>query len=151
MPDREFDYYFLDDDFAKLYQAEDRTKILSSYFAIFAILISCLGLFGLVSYATEQRTKEVGVRKVLGASVNNLFLLLTGDFTKLVLISLLFSIPLGWFVMSKWLDNFAFRIDLTAGIFILAAISALLIALITVSYQTIKASISNPVLALRNE
>lgn len=151
VPDREFDYYFLDDDFATLYHAEDRTKILSSYFAIFAILISCLGLFGLVSYATEQRTKEVGVRKVLGASVSNLFLLLTGDFTKLVFISLLFSIPLGWFIMSKWLDNFAFRIDLTAGIFILSAISALLIALITVSYQTIKVSISNPVKALRNE
>ena len=150
-PDRDFDYYFLEDDFSELYHAEQRTSTLASYFAGFAILISCLGLFGLVSYAAEQRTKEVGIRKVLGASVNNLFLLLTGDFTRLILISLLFALPVGWYVMKEWLDNFAFRIDLTPDIFIIASIAAIVIALLTVSYQTLKVSVNNPVNALRSE
>lgn len=150
-PDREFDYYFLDEDFDELYQAEQRTSTLSTYFAVLAIIISCLGLFGLVSYATEQRTKEVGIRKVLGASVRSLFLLLTGDFTRLVVISLFISIPVAWYVMSKWLDGFAYRIDLSAWIFIFSGATALAIALITVSYQSIRASVSNPVRALRND
>lgn len=151
LPDREFDYYFLEDDFNDLYQEEQRTSTLSTIFAGLAIIISCLGLFGLVSYATEQRTKEVGIRKVLGASVNNLFLLLSGDFTKLVLISLFISIPVGWIVMDKWLESFAYRTDLSVWVFVLSGASALLIAIFTVSYQTIRTAIGNPVQALRNE
>ena len=150
-PNRDFGYSFLAQDFEELYNAEQRTKKLSTYFAILAIIISCLGLFGLVSYATEQRMKEIGIRKALGASVRTLFLLLTSDFTKLVLISLFISIPLSWYAMSKWLEGFAYRIELSVGTFILAAISALIITLLTVSYQSIKASTSNPVKALRNE
>ncbi len=151
LPDREFDYYFLEDDFKEMYSAEQRTSTLSTYFAGLAILISCLGLFGLVSYATEQRTKEVGIRKVLGASVQNLFLLLTGDFTRLVLISLFISIPVGWFAMGIWLEGFAYHIDLSPWIFVISGTTALAIAMLTVSYQSVRASISNPVRALRNE
>lgn len=150
-PDREFDYFFLSEDFNDLYEAEQRTSTLSTIFASLAIIISCLGLFGLVAYATEQRTKEVGIRKVLGASVNNLFLLLSGDFTKLVLISLFISIPVGWLLMDKWLESFAYRTDLSVWVFVLSGASALLIAIFTVSYQTIRTAIGNPVQALRNE
>jgi ABC-type antimicrobial peptide transport system permease subunit len=151
LPDREFDYYFLDEDFDEMYKAEQRTSKLSTYFAVLAILISCLGLFGLVSYATEQRTKEVGIRKVLGASVRNIFGLLTGDFVRLVAVSLVVSIPIGWYAMDKWLTGFAYHIDLSAWIFIFSGIAALAITLLTVSYQSIRVSISNPVHALRSE
>ena len=151
LPDREFDYYFLDEDFDRMYEAEERTSKLSTYFAGLAIIISCLGLFGLVSYATEQRTKEVGVRKVLGASVQNLFLLLTGDFLRLVLISFIISIPIGWYAMDKWLAGFAYHIDLSVWIFVFSGAATLGIALLTVSYQSIRVSISNPVRALRYE
>ena len=151
LQDREFDYYFLDEDFDRMYEAEERTSKLSTYFAGLAIIISCLGLFGLVSYATEQRTKEVGVRKVLGASVQNLFLLLTGDFLRLVLISFIISIPIGWYAMDKWLEGFAYHIDLSVWIFVFSGAATLGIALLTVSYQSIRASISNPVRALRYE
>ncbi len=150
LPDREFDYYFLEEDFKDMYAIEQRTSTLSIYFAGLAILISCLGLFGLVSFATEQRTKEVGIRKVLGASVQDLFLLLTGDFTKLVLISLLISIPIGWYALGIWLEGFAYHINLSPWIFVFSAVGALAIALITVSYQSVRASVSNPVNALRN-
>lgn len=150
-PDREFDFYFLDEDFDRLYAAEARTSKLATYFAVLAVLISCLGLFGLVSYATEQRTKEIGIRKALGASVQNLFLLLTYDFTRLVLFSLVVSIPLGWYVMSQWLENYAYRIDLSIWVFAISATLAMFIALVTVSYQSIRASVSNPVQALRDE
>jgi len=150
-PNDEFDYNFLDEDFKTLYDAEQRTSKLSTYFAGLAIFISCLGLFGLVSFATEQRTKEIGIRKVMGASAGNLFLLLTADFTKLVIISLFFAIPIGWFAMDEWLSSFAYHIDLSLGIFVFSGLTALLIALATVSYRSIIASVSNPVIALRNE
>ncbi len=150
-PDREFNIYYLDEDFNDMYDAEMRTSKLSTYFAGLAIIISCLGLFGLVSYATEQRTKEIGIRKVLGASISNLFLLLTYDFTRLVLIALVIAIPVGWYAMNQWLDSYAYRIDISVWVFILSAITAVLIAVATVSYQSVRASISNPVRALRNE
>ena len=151
VPDRELDYYFLEDDFNELYEAEQRTSQLSAYFAGLAIFISCLGLFGLVSYATEQRTKEVGIRKVLGASINDLFMLLTGDFTRLVIISLFISLPIGWYLMDKWLEGFAYHINLSIWVFVFSGAVALAIALITVSYQSVRASLNNPVHALRNE
>ncbi len=150
-PDREFDYYFLDTDFDEMYAAEQRTRTLSTCFAVLAILISCLGLFGLVSYATEQRRKEIGIRKVMGATVSSLFMLLTSDFTRLVLVSLLIAMPVGWYAMDQWLENFAYRTGISPWIFILSAASALSIAVITVSYQSIRASTRNPVHALRNE
>lgn len=150
-PDKEFHFDFLQQDFDELYNAEERTSRLSTYFAILAVMISCLGLFGLVSYATEQRTREIGIRKALGASVKTLFLLLTKDFTRLVLISLFVSVPLGWYAMNSWLDNFAYHTDLGIGIFVLSAVAALAITFVTVSYQSIKASTSSPVKALRNQ
>jgi ABC-type antimicrobial peptide transport system permease subunit len=150
-PEDKFSYDFLQQDFDELYSAEERTSKLSTYFAILAILISCLGLFGLVSYAMEQRTREIGIRKALGASVRTLFLLLTKDFTQLVLISLVISIPLGWYIMNNWLDNFAYHVDLSAGMFVLSALAALGITFLTVSYQSLKASTDSPVKALRNQ
>ena len=150
-PDRDLNYYFLEQDFQEMYEAEERTSQLSVCFAVLAIIISCLGLFGLVSYAMEQRLKEIGIRKALGASVSNLFVLLTGDFTKLVFVSLIISIPLSWFVIDQWLQNFAYHISLSWWIFLISAIMALGITLLTVSYQSIRASRANPVRALRHE
>lgn len=150
-PDKEFHFDFLQQDFDDMYNAEERTSKLSTYFAILAVMISCLGLFGLVSYATEQRTREIGIRKALGASVKTLFFLLTKDFAKLVLLSLLLSIPLGWFAMNSWLQNFAYHTRLDTGIFVLSGIAALAITFVTVSYQSIRASTSSPVKALRNQ
>ncbi len=150
-PDKEFHFDFLQQDFDDLYSAEERTSRLSTYFAILAIMISCLGLFGLVSYATEQRTREIGIRKALGASVKTLFLLLTKDFAKLVLISLFISIPLGWYAMDSWLDNFAYHTHLGPGVFVISALAALAITFVTVSYQSIMASTNSPVKALRNQ
>ncbi|MCE7995368.1 MAG: FtsX-like permease family protein [Roseivirga sp.] len=150
-PDKEYHFDFLQQDFDDMYNAEERTSKLSTYFAILAVMISCLGLFGLVSYATEQRTREIGIRKALGASVKTLFLLLTKDFAKLVLLSLLLSIPLGWYAMDSWLQNFAYHTRLDIGIFVISGIAALAITFVTVSYQSIRASTSSPVKALRNQ
>jgi putative ABC transport system permease protein len=116
-----------------------------------AILIGCLGLFGLASFTAVQRTKEIGIRKVLGASVSGIVALLSKEFLKLVLIANLIAWPVAWFAMSKWLENFAYSIDIGVGTFLLAAALALLIALLTVSYQSIKAALANPVKSLRNE
>ena len=150
-PNQSYRSFFLDTDFNEMYEAEERTGKLSTYFAIIAIIISCLGLFGLVSYAVEQRTKEIGIRKVMGASIPNLFFLLSTDFTKLVLISLTISIPVGWYVMNSWLDNYAYRTEVSILVFVLSGIAAILIALATVSYRSLSAAISNPVNALRDE
>ncbi|OEK05585.1 hypothetical protein BFP71_14070 [Roseivirga misakiensis] len=150
-PSKSFNYGFLEQDFSELYVAEERTKKLSTYFAVLAIIISCMGLFGLVSYAVEQRKKEVGIRKVLGASVAKLFLLMTNDFAKLVLISLAVSIPVGRYAMSLWLEGFAYRIELSAETYILSGLIALAITILTVSYQSIRAATNNPVTTLRNE
>jgi len=150
-PEREINYYFLDQDFQEMYDAEKRTSLLSTCFAVLAIIISCLGLFGLVSYAMEQRLKEIGIRKALGASVGNLFVLLTGDFTKLVFISLVISVPISWFAINGWLENFAYHITISWWVFVVSAIAAMGITLLTVSYQSIKASRTNPVKALRHE
>lgn len=151
LPDRDLDYTFLQRDFDELYSAEKRTSELSTYFAILAIIISCLGLFGLVSYALEQKTKEVGIRKVLGASVKSLFFLLTVDFTKLVLISIVLSVPLAWYAMNQWLHGFAYRISISWWIFAVAGLVAMAITMATVSYQSIRVSQRNPVKSLRNE
>lgn len=150
-PNNPYNGYFLDTDFNEMYKAEERTGKLSTYFAVLAILISCLGLFGLVSYAAEQRSKEIGIRKVLGASISGLFILLTRDFTRLVVISLMIAIPISWYSMNSWLENYAYRVSISVWIFIVSALLAIFIALVTVSYQSIRTSISNPVNSLRHE
>ncbi|HEX5153755.1 MAG TPA: ABC transporter permease [Parafilimonas sp.] len=150
-PSQPFDYSFMDDDFNKLYTTEQRTGYIFITFAVLAILIACLGLFGLVTYAAEQRIREIGIRKVLGASVSNIAGMLSADFLKLVIISAAIAFPLAWWVMNKWLQGFAYRVNISWWVFVIAGVLALLIALITVSFQSIKAAIANPVKSLRME
>ncbi|MBD2699230.1 ABC transporter permease [Spirosoma sp. BT702] len=150
-PDEPFQYTFLNEDFQKNYEAEARTSRIVSYFTAISILISCLGLFGLAAFAAQQRTKEIGVRKVLGASVTNIVLLLSKDFLTLVVIAILIASPVAWYAMDKWLQNFAYKIDIPWWIFVVAGLLALGIAFITVSFQSIKAALMNPVKSLRSE
>ena len=150
-PETPFEYHFLDEAYDKLYRTEQRMGTLFNYFTVLAILISCLGLFGLASFMAEKRTKEIGIRKVLGASLSGIVLLLNKQFTKWVLIANLVSWPIAYYAMSKWLQGFAYRINLGLGTFALAAMIALAIAAITVSYQSIKAALTNPADSLRYE
>ncbi|MEJ2637421.1 MAG: ABC transporter permease [Calditrichia bacterium] len=151
VPDKPFDYTFLSEDYAKQYQAEQHTGKIFTAFSVLAIFIACLGLFGLASFTAEQRTKEIGVRKVLGASVPNLILLLSREFTKWVVIANIIAWPAAYFAMNHWLQNFAYRIHPGFTAFFISAILALLISLATVSYQAIKAATANPVKSLRYE
>jgi len=146
-----FSYTFMDDDFDKLYHAEQQTGQVFITFAIFAILIACLGLFGLVTYAAEQRTKEIGIRKVLGARVSGIVALLSRDFTMLVGIAALIAFPVAWWAMYKWLETFAYRTEISWWIFLVAGAVALTIALLTVSIQTIRAALANPIKSLCSE
>jgi putative ABC transport system permease protein len=146
-----FNYTFMDADFNNIYTAEQQTGKLFITFAVFAIFIGCLGLFGLVTYAAEQRTKEIGVRKVLGASVGGIVAMLSKDFAKLVLIASVIAFPLAWWAMHKWLESFAYRISISWWIFIVAGVAAIMIALVTVSFQAIRAAVANPVKSLRTE
>jgi putative ABC transport system permease protein len=146
-----FSYRFLDESFDNMYRAEQRIGKVAVSFAVLAILIACLGLFGLVTYAAEQRTREMGIRKVLGASVSSIVTLLSKDLLVLVLISSLIAFPVAWYAMHKWLQDFAYRINISWWIFVVAGVSALLIALVTVSFQAIKAAMANPVKSLRTE
>jgi putative ABC transport system permease protein len=151
IPNRPFSYYFLDEFFDRQYRSEERFGNLFLNFAILAIFISCLGLLGLASYSTIQRTKEIGVRKVMGASVSNIVNLLSKDFLKLVCISFLIAAPLAWYFMHGWLKDFAYRININWWIFLIAGVTAVLIALFTISFQAIKAAVANPVKSLRSE
>ena len=151
IPNRPFSYFFMDEFFDRQYRGEERFGNLFLNFAILAIFISCLGLLGLASYSTMQRTKEIGVRKVLGASVTNITTLLSSDFIKLVLISIVVASPLAYIGMHKWLEGFAYRTSVSWWIFLLAALAAIFIALFTVSFQAIKAAVANPVKSLRTE
>jgi ABC-type antimicrobial peptide transport system permease subunit len=146
-----FKYYFTDDEISKNYKAEHTVSKLSRYFAFLAIFISCMGLFGLVMFTTEQRTKEIGIRKVLGASVPGIVQMLSKDFLKLVFIAAVIAFPVAWWAMHKWLADFAYRIDIGWWVFVVAGIAAALIALVTISFQAIKAAITNPVKSLRTE
>lgn len=146
-----FKYSFIDDKLDKMYKLDRRTGKLFNYFAGIAIFISCLGLFGLATFATGQRVKEIGVRKVLGASVTNIITLLTGDFLKIVLISIVLAIPVSWYIMSRWLEDYAYRITINWWVFILAGSLAIMVALLTVSFQAVKAALRNPVRSLRTE
>ena len=149
--DQAFEYAFFDEEYNKVYTSEFRTGEVFELFSIIAILIACLGLFGLAAFMAEQRTKEIGIRKTMGASIPGLMILLCKEFTKWVLIANLIAIPIAWYWMNSWLDNFAYRIDLTIVAFIISAIVSLLIALITVSYQAVKASLANPIDSLKYE
>jgi putative ABC transport system permease protein len=146
-----FDYNFLDEAYQKQYLTETRVGVLSRYFAGLAILISCLGLFGLAAFTAQRRQKEIGIRKVVGASVQGITLMLSKDFLRLVLIAVVIAFPLSWLMMNQWLQSFAYRINISAGVFIIAALSVMLITLITISYQAIKAARANPVNSLRTE
>jgi putative ABC transport system permease protein len=146
-----FEYKFVDDQFNQMFLSEMLISKLSRVFAALAILISCLGLFGLAAYTAERRTKEIGVRKVLGASVSGIAALLSKDFLKLVLVSCIVAFPVAWWMMNHWLQGFQYRITISWWIFLIAAIVAIFIALFTVSSQAIKAAIANPVESLRTE
>jgi putative ABC transport system permease protein len=150
-PTRPFQYSFVDQDFAKLYSSEDRFQRVFLYFALLAIFISCLGLLGLAAYSTIQRTKEIGIRKVLGASVATIVGLLSREFLRLVLISLVIASPIAWFAMHSWLDNFAYRTAIQWWVFPLAAGAAVLITFMTVGFHAVKAAVADPVDSLRTE
>jgi putative ABC transport system permease protein len=150
-PNGVFEFKFLDEQIDAFYKAEARLYTLFKIFAALAMLISCLGLWGLSTYAARQRTKEIGIRKVLGASVNAVVVLLSKDFMIMVLIALAIASPLAYYLMSNWLQNFAFHIDIGWNVFAMAGIASLIIALLTVSFQAIKAALANPVESLRNE
>lgn len=150
-PDTPFEFHFLDEAYDKLYRSEQRMGSLFNTFTILAIVISCLGLFGLASFMAEKRTKEIGIRKVLGASIAGIIILLNKQFTRWVLIANVVAWPIAYYVMSKWLQGFAYRINLEIWIFALAALAALVIAVFTVSYQSVRAALANPVDSLRYE
>jgi putative ABC transport system permease protein len=150
-PGNLFDYFFLDENFNRQYQNEKLFSKVFGIFAGFAIFVACLGLFGLTMFSTIQRTKEIGVRKVLGASVSNILILLSKEFVLLVAIACLIAFPISWWIMSNWLHDFSYRTSMNGWVFAIAGASALLIALLTISFQAIKAAVSNPVKSLRTE
>lgn len=150
-PGMAFDYKFLDEDYQTLYASEKRVGILSRYFAGLAIIISCLGLFGLAAFTAQRRQKEIGIRKVVGASASNVVFLLSKEFLKLVLIAIMIAFPLVWWAMNNWLNDFAYRIPIKADVFVVTGVSAIVITILTISFQSIKAAIANPIKSLRTE
>ncbi|WP_247233090.1 ABC transporter permease [Telluribacter sp. SYSU D00476] len=150
-PGQPFEYRFMNDDFDKEYRAEQRVGQIFVTFALLSILIGCLGLFGLAAYTAERRTKEIGVRKVLGASIGDIVTMLSRDFMKLVLIAIVIASPIAWYAMNRWLSDFAFKVDIQWWIFVAAGLLAVGIALLTVSFQSIKAALMNPVKSLKSE
>ena len=147
----QFEYQFADEEYAKKFNYEEFVANLASIITIIAIFISCLGLFGLASYMAEQRTKEIGVRRVLGASVPNIWQLLSKDFVVLVLIACLIAAPVAWYLMNNWLSTYQYKINIGFGVFALVIAASVVITLLTVSFQAIKAAIANPVKSLRTE
>ncbi len=150
-PAQPFSYRFLDDAFDRMYRNERRVGKIAGIFSLLSVIISCLGLFGLAAFTTEQRTKEIGIRKVMGASVAGITRLLANDFLKLVLIAIVIATPLAWYAMQQWLDDFAYRAEISWWVFALAGLAALAIAFLTVSFQSIRAALANPVKSLRSE
>ncbi|HEY2727118.1 MAG TPA: FtsX-like permease family protein, partial [Parafilimonas sp.] len=146
-----FSYHFLDATFDAQYKTDEHAGTLFNVFAGIAIFISCLGLFGLATYTAQVKFKEIGIRKVLGASVSGIVQLISKDFLKLVVIAIVIAVPVAWWAMSKWLNGFAYRVNISWWVFVLAGFIALFIALATVSFQAIKAAIANPVKSLRTE
>lgn len=150
-PNQPIRYSFLDDNFARMYRDVERTGFVFTSFAILAIIIACLGLFALAAFMAEQRNKEISIRKVLGASATGLFMLLVNNFLKLIFLSLLIATPLGWWLMSRWLQDYTYRISITWDIFLVAGLAILFIALVTICYQSIRAAIASPIKSLRSE
>jgi len=150
-PDYPFTYSFVDEDYDALYKTEQRTGVLFNIFAVVAILISCLGLFGLAAFTAQVKTKEIGIRKVLGATVANIIQLLAKDFISLVFISLVIAIPIGWWAMNSWLQDFVYRISISWWVFLVAGMMAIMITVITVGMHALKAALANPVKSLKEE
>ena len=149
--DHPYNYSFLDQTVAEQYHAEQTTQKVFSVFTVLAIFIACIGLMGLAAYATQQRIREIGIRKVLGASISGIVSMLSVDFLKLILFASLVAFPIAWFAMHNWLQNFAYRITINWLVFILAAGISILIAMLTISFQAIKAALMNPIKSLRSE
>ncbi|UCC40199.1 MAG: hypothetical protein JSV96_01715 [Candidatus Aminicenantes bacterium] len=150
-PNAPFSYSFIDDEIAELYMEEEKLGKLISSFSILAILIACLGLLGLASFAINKRTKEIGIRKALGASISNIITLLIREFLKLVLLANIVAWPVAYYAMNRWLQNFAYRVDVGLWLFVLSALLALIIAVLTIGYHAIKAALANPADSLRYE
>jgi putative ABC transport system permease protein len=150
-PGMPFHYRFLDDSFDEMYRSEQRIGRIILTFSILAIFVACLGLFGLATFMAEQRTREIGIRKVLGASVPGMVRMLSKDFLLLVFIAYLIAVPVAWYFMHSWLQDFAYRVPMSWWVFLLAGVLAAFIALVTVSFQAIKAALANPVKSLRTE
>jgi len=150
-PSQPIRYTFLDESYANMYANIQRMGIIFSCFAVLAIIIACLGLFALSAFMAEQRNKEIGIRKVLGASMSNIATMLSGDFVKLVIIAIIIATPIAWWGMNKWLQDYAYRINLSWWMFLLAGVTVILIALITISFQVLKSATTNPVKSLRSE
>ena len=150
-PDLPFEYFFLDDAFDRLYRAEDQLAGIFNAFTLMAIVVACLGLFGLAAFTAEQRTKEIGIRKVLGATVSAIAMLLSRDFLKLVLVAAALATPIAYIAMNHWLREFAYRIEMSWQIFLMAGLATLILGLLTVSYQAVKAALADPVKSLRYE
>jgi ABC-type antimicrobial peptide transport system permease subunit len=150
-PQYPFEYYFVDEYYNNKFRTEQREGTLGTLFASLAIVISCLGLFGLATYMAENRRKEIGIRKVLGATVAGIAALVSADFVKLVLLAVIIATPITWYAMNTWLQGFDYRIAITGWIFLISGLLAVAIALLTVAYQAIKAAIANPVKSLRSE
>jgi putative ABC transport system permease protein len=150
-PGNPFEYFFLDDHFNQQYKAELQFGQVFSLFASLAIFIACLGLFGLASYMTMQRTKEIGVRKVLGASVSSILILLSKDFSRFIFIAIAIAIPISWYLIYNWLLDFANKISISWWLFAVPAVALMIIALTTISFQTVRTALTNPVDSLRDE
>jgi len=150
-PNYPFEYKFFNDVFDSSYKLEQKVESIFTFFALLALFIACLGLFGLASFSTIQRTKEIGIRKVVGASVSEIVSMLTKQFTKWVFIAIVIAWPISYFAMNKWLQTFAYKTNIGIVTFLIAAFAAILISFLTVSYQSIKAAIANPVKSLRYE
>jgi len=151
LPQRPFEYEFLDDQFNNLYKSESRTSHIFYTFALLAIGLACLGLLGLVAFTAQQRTKEIGIRKVLGASVRSIFVLLSKDFLLLVIVAFGIASPIAYYVMNHWLRDFAYHIDIDWHVFLFAGLASVLLVLITISFQAIKTALNSPVNSLRSE
>jgi ABC-type antimicrobial peptide transport system permease subunit len=146
-----FDYKFVDEEYARKFASEERVGKLASVFAVLAIFISCMGLFGMASFVAEQRRKEIGIRKILGASVPNLWTMLSLEFVQMVLLACAIGVPVAWYYLNEWLEQFTYRVNVSVWVILMSAAGALTITIITVSFQTIKASMGDPVRSLRSE
>jgi len=150
-PGQPFQYSFLDDDFGDMYKSEQRLGQIFGIFSIFAIIVASLGLFALTSFTAEQRTKEIGIRKVLGASVSSIVLLLSKEFGKLIIVAFVIAVPIAWYAVSWWLESYTYKVEVGVMVYLIAGLASFLIAWITMGYQSIKAASSNPINALRSE